>query len=642
MKEIEELLKRLRAEIEDHNYRYYVLDAPIISDAKYDKLLRELLQLEAAHPELITPGSPTRRVGAAPSDRFAEFRHGEPMLSLANAVDESEVREWDRRVKGGLGASKDVYYTAEPKFDGVSVNLVYEAGVLTGAGTRGDGRSGEMVTANVRTIRSVPLRLRGRGWPRFLEVRGEIVIGKSDFDTLNAEQTRLGKAQFANPRNAAAGSLRQLDPRITASRPLSFYPWGLGSVEGGGIPSSYSKVAERLREWGFGVAPLLKRVQGCDGCLAYFDELAAIRADLPFEIDGVVYKVDNLAARKRLGATARAPRWAIAHKFQAKEEITVIEAVEVSVGRTGVLTPVAVLSPIQLGGVTVTHASLHNQDEVTHKDIRVGDSVIVRRAGDVIPQVVAVVREKRPPAAQPWRMPVKCPACGSDVLREEGQAAHRCMGGLFCPAQRAGALAHFASRRAMDIKGLGEKLIRQLVTCDMVHTVADLYRLQQEDLVRLEHMAERSARNLLNQIDNSRQTTLPRLLYGLGIPQVGESKARALAVFFGDLSQVIEARPETLQQVEGIGPNVATEIFTFFQQQRNRDVIKELEAAGVRWPRDLRGNTGLPLAGKTFVFTGTLASLSRDAAKEVLVELGARVTYSVSKNTDYVIIGSRL
>ncbi|MBI1425600.1 MAG: NAD-dependent DNA ligase LigA [Gammaproteobacteria bacterium] len=637
--DIKKRLQQLRAELNEHNYRYYVLDAPVISDAQYDKLLRELQHLEQAHPELITPDSPTQRVGAAPAKAFGQIRHSVPMMSLDNAFDDEEVRAWDARVRAGLALAGPVAYTAEPKFDGTSISLRYEGGVLVAAGTRGDGAAGEDVTANARTVRNLPLRLHGKGWPRVLEVRGEIVIPREDFEKLNAAQLAQGGKVFANPRNAAAGSLRQLDPRITATRPLSFFPWGLGEVDDGKVPERYSAVAKKLREWGFPVTQLFRIVRGVEGCLAYYAEIAARRDALPFEIDGVVYKVDALADRERLGFTARAPRWALAHKFPAREETTVVEAIEASVVRTGVVTPVAVLKPVHVGGVTVTHATLHNQDEVERKDVRVGDTVIVRRAGDVIPEVVGVIREKRPPGTRPWRMPKQCPVCGADVVREEGSAAHRCMGGLYCPAQRIGAIRHFASRRAMDIEGLGEKRVEQLVEKGMVNTVADLYRLKKGELSGLERMADKSAQNLLDQIAKSKVTTLPRLLLALGIPQVGEATARVLAQHFGDLYRVLDADQAALQEIEGIGPNVAAEIHAFFRQRHNRQVIEQLLAAGVHWPKMARERKDLPLAGKTFVLTGALASMSRDEAKEKLTALGAKVAGSVSKKTDYVIVG---
>jgi DNA ligase (NAD+) len=636
---IKKRVDELRSEINEHNYRYYVLDAPVISDARYDKLLRELQVLEHDHPELITPDSPTQRVGATPAKEFGEVRHKVPMTSMDNAFEESEVCDWDERVRKGLGTDKAIHYTAEPKFDGTSISLRYEDGVLVSAGTRGDGTTGEDVTQNVRTIRSVPLRLHGKGWPKILEVRGEIVIPKKDFEKLNAEQLKQGGKVFANPRNAAAGSLRQLDSRITAARPLSFFPWGLGEVNGGEVPEQYSGVVGKLRDWGFRTTDLFKQVKGAEGCLEYYAVIGAKRDRLPFEIDGVVYKVDDLPARDKLGYTARAPRWAIAHKFPAQEETTVVEDIQASVGRTGVVTPVAVLKPVHVSGVTVTHATLHNQDEVERKDVRIGDTVIVRRAGDVIPEVVGVISEMRPHLTRKWHMPKKCPECGSEVVREEGEAAHRCMGGLFCPAQRMGALLHFASRRALDIEGLGDKLVEQLVDTGLVKTVADLYRLTRDRLAELERMGDKSAQNLIEQIDKSKATTLPRLLHALGIPQVGEATALALARHFGDLEPILDADEEQLQEIDGIGPNVAAEIRSFFHQKHNREVIEKLVKAGVRWEKIEISRKAQPLAGKTFVLTGTLATLTRDEAKEKLQALGAKVAGSVSKKTDYVIVG---
>jgi DNA ligase (NAD+) len=641
LSKIKKRVEELRAEINDHNYRYYVLDAPVISDAQYDKLLRELQELEEQHPDLITPDSPTQRVGAAPAKEFGEVRHRLPMTSMDNAFDLDEARDWDERVRKGLGTDKAVPYTAEPKFDGTSISLRYEDGVLVQAGTRGDGATGEDVTQNVRTIRTVPLKLQGKGWPKVLEVRGEIVIPKKEFEKLNTEQLKQGGKVFANPRNAAAGSLRQLDPRITATRPLSFFPWGVGEVAGGKVPEQYSGVIEKLRDWGFRTTDLFRKLRGIDDCLAYYEEIGVQRDRLPFEIDGVVYKVDDFAARQRLGFTARAPRWAIAHKFAAQEENTVVEDILASVGRTGVVTPVAVLKPVHVSGVTVTHATLHNQDELERKDVRIGDTVIVRRAGDVIPEVVAVIKEKRPNNARKWHMPKKCPQCGSEVVREEGEAAHRCIGGLYCPAQRMGALLHFASRRAMDIEGLGDKLAELLVTSGMAETVADLYKLKdrKQALVDLERMGEKSAQNLIDQIEKSKRATLPRLLHALGIPQVGEATALALAQHFGNLDEVMDADVETLQEVSGIGPNVAEEIHGFFHQKHNLEVIKALRQAGVEPPRLVVSRKARPLAGKTFVLTGTLASMSRDEAKEKLIELGAKVAGSVSAKTDYVVVG---
>jgi DNA ligase (NAD+) len=630
--------EELRQEINYHNYRYYVLDEPVVSDAQYDKLLRELQQLESEHPELITPDSPTRRVGAAPLSEFGEVRHKIPMISMDNAFDDVEAREWDQRVRKGLEIEGDVAYTAEPKFDGTSVSLRYENGVLMQAGTRGDGSTGEDVTANVRTIKTVPLHLQGKDWPKVVEVRGEVVIPKKDFERLNAEQLKQGAKIFANPRNAAAGSLRQLDPRVTAARPLSFFPWGLGETSEP-VARHYSEVSKHLKDWGFRVTEFLRMVKGVDGCLEYHQQILGKRDKLPFEIDGVVYKVDDLRARDQLGYTARAPRWAIAHKFPAHEENTVVEDIMASVGRTGVITPVAVLKPVQVSGVTVTHATLHNQDEVERKDVRIGDTVIVRRAGDVIPEVVGVIKEKRPRGARKWHTPDKCPVCGSQVIREEEEAAHRCMGGLVCSAQRMGAILHFASRHAMDIEGLGDKLVQQLVDKDMVKTVADIYRLKKEELADLERMAEKSAQNLLEQIEKSKDTTLARFLHALGIPQVGEATAQLLADQFGSIDEIMDADRETLEQIHGIGPAMAEDISSFFHEKHNRGVIRDLLKAGIRWPKPTRAKKSSALAGKTFVLTGGLSTMTRDEAKRRLQELGAKIAGSVSKKTDYVIVG---
>lgn len=629
---------QLRAQINDHNYRYYVLDAPVISDAQYDRLLRELQDLEQEHPELVTLDSPTQRVGAAPLAAFAEVTHTVPMTSMDNAFDDDELRDWDRRVRQGLG-SEQVGYTAEPKFDGTSVSLRYEDGRLVQAGTRGDGTTGEDVTANVRTIRTVPLRLHGKGWPRVLEVRGEVVIPIADFKRLNAEQLKRGDKVFANPRNAAAGSLRQLDPRITAARPLTFFPWGLGEISAS-IGKHYSEITKRLRVWGFRSTEFFGVVQGVEECIAYHRRMVERRETLPFEVDGVVYKVDELAARERLGFTARAPRWAIAHKFPAHEETTVVEDIIASVGRTGVITPVAHLRPVQVGGVTVTHATLHNLDEVERKDVRIGDTVIVRRAGDVIPEVVAVVKEKRPRGARSWHMPKNCPVCDSSVIREEGQVAHRCMGGLYCAAQAQGALLHFASRRAMDIEGLGDKLVEQMVARGLVKTVADLYKLKQTDVAALERMGEKSAQNLIEQIDKSKRVPLARLLNALGIPQVGEATARLLAEHFGELDALMQASREVLEALPNVGPNMAEDIYAFFREKHNREVIRRLRKAGVQPQAPGRKPKTSTVSGKTFVLTGTLASLSREQAKAKLQDLGANVVGSVSKKTDYVVIGT--
>lgn len=633
-----ERAEQLRREIERHNELYHMCDAPEIADAEYDALLRELVELEAKHPQLATPDSPTQRVGAKPAQAFGQVRHKVPMTSMDNAFSDEQVREWDRRCSQGLERTK-ISYTAEPKFDGASVSLRYEDGLLVQAGTRGDGTTGEDVTANVRTIRTVPLRLSGRGWPATLEVRGEVVIPVKEFARLNAEQLKRGQKVFANPRNAAAGSLRQLDPRVSAARPLAFFPWGLGELSQR-VAARYSEVVARLGDWGFRVSEFLRQVDGAEECLAYYREMLERRQELPFEIDGLVYKVDDLRGRDHLGYTARAPRWAIAHKLPAQEGTTVVEEIIASVGRTGVITPVAVLRPVQLSGATVTHATLHNLDEVQRKDVRVGDTVIARRAGDVIPEIVNVVPGKRPQGSRPWRMPAKCPQCGSEVVRTQGEVAHRCMGGLYCPAQRMGEILHFASRHAMDIQGLGDKLVEQLIAKKLARSVADLYRLEKEQLAGLERMAEKSAENVLRQIERSKQVMLARFLYALGIPQVGTASAELLAEEFGSLEAIMRADPETLQQVHGIGPSMAEDVHLFFRQEHNREVIEALRKAGVRWAAEQpRARIAHTLAGKTFVLTGGLASMSRDEAKRALKARGAKVSESVSKKTNYVVAG---
>ncbi|RME32940.1 MAG: NAD-dependent DNA ligase LigA, partial [Gammaproteobacteria bacterium] len=613
--EVRRRVEALRREIEEHNYRYYVLDAPTIPDAEYDRLMRELEALEQEFPELVTPDSPTQRVGAPPLESFAEVRHEVPMLSLANAFTDEEVRDFDRRVRERLGRDR-VGYVAEYKLDGLAVSLRYEDGVLVRGATRGDGYRGEDVTANVRTIPAIPLRLRGSGWPRVLEVRGEVFMTRSGFERLNREQERKGEKTFANPRNAAAGSLRQLDSRVTASRPLTMYCYGYGVVEGGELPPTHHEVLERFREWGLRVSDAVRLCPEIEDCLAWYREVQGQRDRLDFDIDGMVYKVDSIADQQRLGHVARAPRWAIAHKFPPEEELTVVEDIEVQVGRTGALTPVAKLRPVRVGGVTVTSATLHNELEVARKDVRVGDTVVVRRAGEVIPEVVRVVLERRPPGTRPFRMPDRCPVCGSEAILPEGEAVRRCTGGLFCPAQKVRAIIHFASRRAMDIEGLGDKLVEQLVEKGLVNDVADIYELRHEQLASLERMGDKSARNLLEAIERSKQTTLARFLYALGIREVGEATAATLAGHFGSLEAIMEADEERLMEVPDIGPVVAANIAAFFRQKHNREVIRRLLKAGIRWPRPRRPAAAQPLAGKTFVLTGTLSGMTREEAKE--------------------------
>ncbi|MDI6746756.1 MAG: NAD-dependent DNA ligase LigA [Rhodocyclaceae bacterium] len=631
----------LRAELERHNHAYYVLDAPTIPDAEYDRLFRELQEIEAAHPELRTADSPTQRVGGAPLAAFRQVAHGVPMLSLNNAFSTEEVAAFDRRCRDGLGVA-DVGYSCEPKYDGLAVSLRYEDGVFVQGATRGDGFSGEDVTHNLRTVRNIPLRCLGKNLPPLLEVRGEVLMLRRDFERLNERQRAAGDKEFANPRNAAAGSLRQLDPKITARRPLRFFAYGV--ADAGAVapaPTLHSRLMEQLAGWGFPVAAERAVAQGATGLLEYYERIGAARRALPYDIDGVVYKVDRLADQAKLGFVVRAPRFAIAHKFPAEEALTTVEAIEVQVGRTGAITPVARLAPVFVGGVTVTNATLHNEDEVRRKDVRVGDTVIVRRAGDVIPEVAAVVPEKRPDTASEFIMPGHCPVCGAAIEKPEDEAIARCTGGLFCPAQRKQALLHFASRRALDIEGLGDKLVDQLVDNAIIKTPADLYKLGILKLANLERMAEKSAANLLAAIDKSRKTTLARFIFALGIRNVGEATAKDLARHFGGLDALMAADVERLQQVTDVGPVVAASIVRFFAEPHNVEVVEQLRAAGVRWeegaPTLLADS---PIAGKTFVLTGTLPTLTRDAAKELIEARGGKVAGSVSKKSHYVVAGT--
>lgn len=639
-REVRERAARLRSEIEDHNYRYYVLDAPTISDAGFDALMRELQALEARHPELVTTDSPTQRVGAAPSPEFRTVRHRVPMLSLANAFSDDEAEAFDRRVRDGLGVA-EVEYSAEPKFDGLAISLEYEAGAFAAGATRGDGSEGEDVTANLRTIRSIPLRLRAAHAPRLLEVRGEVIMLKRDLAKLNERQRAHGEKEFVNPRNAAAGSLRQLDARVTASRPLRFYAYGLGEVDGATLPEKHSAVLDWLADLGLAVAGEREVVRGAAGMLSFYRALAAKRAALPYDIDGVVYKVNSLAQQAALGFVSRAPRFAVAHKFPAEEATTEVTGIEVQVGRTGAITPVARLAPVFVGGVTVTNATLHNEEEVRRKDVWRGDTAVVRRAGDVIPEVVRVAKPGPRRAADRFHMPTHCPECGSAVVRLPDEATARCSGGLFCPAQRRQALLHFASRRAMDIEGLGEKLVDQLVGGGLVSTAADLYTLDLEELSALERMGEKSAQNLLTALERSKQTTLARFVYALGIRNVGEATAKDLARHFGSLDRVLEADEAMLEKVPDVGPVVAKSIRSFFSEPHNLAVVRSLRERGVRWdegPGAARPETGT-LAGKTFVLTGTLPNLSRDQARELIEARGGKVAGSVSKKTDFVLAG---
>ncbi|MEH6459368.1 NAD-dependent DNA ligase LigA [Chitinimonas sp. JJ19] len=668
MTSLAERAAELRALLHRYGHEYYVLDAPSVPDAEYDRLFRELDALEAAHPELRTADTPTQRVGGKTLPEFAQVRHDVPMLSIRTETDSGPggAENFDAKVRRDLGLAADapaVAYVAELKFDGLAISLRYEAGVLVRAATRGDGETGEDVTQNIRTIGQIPLRLAGVAAP-VLEVRGEVYMRRDDFDTLNVRQRERGEKTFVNPRNAAAGAVRQLDPRIAAQRPLSFFAYGLGQVEGWAIPGSHSAMLDALVAMGMPVCTDRAIAEGAAGLVAFHTAIAAKRDSLPFDIDGVVYKVDDRALQAQLGFVSREPRWAVAHKYPAQEMLTTVESIDVQVGRTGAITPVARLAPVFVGGVTVTNATLHNIDRIRQLDIRVGDTVIVRRAGDVIPEVVDVVLERRPvvaeavdllspprevPKYQPFEMPAACPVCGSHVAREEGEAAYRCTGGLVCSAQRKQALLHFASRRAMDIEGLGDKLVEQLVDVGLVRTPADFYKLGIVKLAELERMAEKSAANLLAGIDKSRHTTLARFIYALGIRNVGETTAKDLARHFGKLDALLDAATlddqpaalAALQAVPDVGPVVAQSIRDFLQESHNREVVEQLRAAGVRWD-EFEPSENLatgPLLGKTLVITGTLPSLSRDEAKALIEAAGGKASGSVSKKTDYLVAG---
>jgi DNA ligase (NAD+) len=652
---IQERVDALRELLHHHAHRYYVLDDPEIPDADYDRLFRELQELEAQYPELLTPDSPTQRVGGKLLEGFAKVRHKVPMLSIRTETDieASGARAFDARVRRELGLPESapaVEYVAELKFDGLALNLRYEGGVLVQAATRGDGEIGEEVTQNIRTIGQVPLRL-PKDAPPVLEVRGEVYMRRDDFEKLNELQREKiargakGEKTFVNPRNAAAGAVRQLDPAIARQRPLSFFAYGWGEVtpaeQGGPAFATHFEALLTLRSWGFPVSTRTQLATGPEELVAFHQAVGRERDGLPFDIDGVVYKVNSLELQQRLGFVSREPRWAVAHKYPAQEQTTTVESIDVYVGRTGKLTPVARLAPVFVGGVTVTNATLHNEDEARRKDVRVGDTVIVRRAGDVIPEVVAVVPDKRDHRAKQFTMPRHCPVCGSEAVREEGEADYRCTGGLFCGAQRKQAILHFAQRRALDIEGLGEKLVDQMVEGNVIRTLPDLYRLGLNALASLERMADKSAQNVLAALEKSKRTTLPRFLYGLGIRHVGEATAKDLARHFGKLDAIMDASVEQLLEVNDVGPVVAESIHTFFQQPHNREVVEQLRACGVNWEEgEPAARAPKPLAGKTIVLTGTLPTLSRDEAKDLLEAAGAKVAGSVSKKTDYVIAGA--
>ncbi|MDB5824451.1 MAG: ligA [Herminiimonas sp.] len=640
---------QLRAELNRHNYAYHVLDSPTIPDAEYDKLFRELQAIEEANPELVTGDSPTRRVGAAPLPQFEQVRHAVPMLSINNGFTEEEVRGFDRRVQEGLKGTAvqpgdipgEVEYAAELKFDGLAINLRYDDGVLVEAATRGDGFTGEDVTASIRTVRGIPLRLLADHPPKRLDVRGEVLMFKADFAKLNERQREAGQREFANPRNAAAGSLRQLDSRITAQRNLRFFAYGIGALEGAELPSSHAALLDWYAALGVPVNAERAVVRGASGLLDFYRAVGEKRESLAYQIDGVVYKVNRVALQQALGFVSRAPRFALAHKFPAEEALTVVQGIDVQVGRTGAITPVARLKPVLVGGATVTNATLHNEDEVRRKDVRIGDTVIVRRAGDVIPEVLASVPERRPADAREFAMPVECPVCGSPIIRLEDEAVARCSGGwVKCPAQRKGGLLHFVSRRAMDVEGLGDQLVEQLVDRQVISTAADLYRLGLSSLSELDRMAAKSAGNVLKALEKSKSTTLARFIYALGIRHVGESTAKELARHFGNLDALLEASEAQLLEVADIGPVVASSVQSFLADPLNRELIEQLRAAGIHWPEQVNESRPRPLLGKTFVLTGTLPTLKREDAQERIEAAGGKVAGSVSKKTSYVVAGA--
>ncbi len=641
MSNVEQKLTELRQILHEHGVRYYVEDAPTIPDAEYDRLMRELLELEAAHPELMSSDSPSLRVGGRPLDAFESVVHEIPMLSLDNAFDDSELESFYRRMTDRLPAVQHSAFCCEPKLDGLAVSLLYENGVLTRAATRGDGTTGENITENVRTIKAIPLRLQGADFPTRLEVRGEVFMPKAGFEALNARALKKGEKQFVNPRNAAAGSLRQLDSKITAQRPLAFYAYSVGVIEGRELATSHYQRFLQLKGWGLPICPETKLVTSLTEVKAFYQDILQRRQSLAYEIDGVVIKVDDIQLQERLGFVARAPRWAIAYKFPAQEELTLLNDVEFQVGRTGAITPVAKLEPVFVGGVTVSNATLHNADEIERLGVMVGDTVVIRRAGDVIPQIVSVVLERRPENAKSIVFPTRCPVCQSDVERVEGEAVARCSGGLICQAQRKEALKHFVSRKAMDVEGLGDKVIEQLVDREMVSTPADLFRLRAGELTILERMGPKSAQNVIDALNKAKQTTLPKFLYALGIREVGEATALNLAQHFLSLEAIQQASLEQFIEVPDVGVVVASHLQAFFAQDRNQQVINELLEQGITWPALTAAPVAVDsaLAGKIVVLTGSFTQLSRNDAKAALQALGAKVTGSVSKNTDIVFAG---
>lgn len=632
--------KELREQLQQHNYLYYILDQPSIPDAEYDRLLRELETIEAELPHLKTLDSPTQRVGNAPLSAFSQVKHRVPMLSLGNSFAFEELEAFYKRIQDRLKDATEIEFVCEPKLDGLAVSLLYEKGVLVQAATRGDGTTGENITDNIRTIGAIPLTLKGE-FPDVLEVRGEVYMPLKGFNQLNEMASKNDSKKFANPRNAAAGSLRQLDSRITASRPLAMYCYGIGVVEGGNVANSQWDMLQAFKAWGLRVNPEIKKVMGIQACWLYYEALGQKRNSLGYDIDGIVFKVNQVTLQEQLGYVSRAPRWAIAQKFPAQEELSTILNIDFQVGRTGALTPVARLEPTFVGGATVSNATLHNMDEIARKDVRIGDTVIIRRAGDVIPEVVSVVKDRRPKNAKKIILPKTCPICDSDVIHPEGEAVARCIGELYCPAQRKGILSHYASRKAMDIDGLGERLIEIMVDHELLKTAADIYHLSIEQVAGLDRMGEKSAENLINAIEKSKQTSLAKFIYALGIREVGESTANNLANHFGSLAAIEKADEQRLQQTPDVGHIVARNLVEFFHEQHNVEVINALQTAGVNWPDiDVTADTEKPLEGKIFVLTGTLETLARDKAKAQLIALGAKVSGSVSKKTDYVVAGA--
>jgi DNA ligase (NAD+) len=631
---------QLRELLDRYNYRYHALDDPEVPDAEYDRLLLELRDIELRHPQLVTQDSPTQRVGAAPVAAFGAVHHRLPMLSLDNAFSEQEVRDFDRRIHERVADERPISYSAEPKLDGLAFSAVYQNGEFVQGATRGDGETGEDVTQNLRTIAALPLKLRGAGTPRLLEVRGEVFMPLAGFERFNREAAARGEKPYVNPRNAAAGSLRQLDSRLTAARPLDVFIYGVGYVEDGELPGHHSRVLQQLKRWGFKICPQSRVVESIEGCLEYYREIGAARRTLLYQIDGVVYKVDDIELQRRLGFVSRAPRWAIAHKFPAEEALTTVREIEFQVGRTGALTPVARLEPTFVGGVTVSNATLHNMDELARKDVRVGDTVVIRRAGDVIPEVARVLLERRSkPPPPPVELPARCPVCGSPVVREADHAAARCTGGRFCAAQRREEIKHFASRRALDIQGLGDKLVDQLVEREWVRTPADLFDLPADQLATLERLADKSAQKLKAAIEAAKQTTLPRFLYALGIRDVGEATAASLALYFGDVAALRGATVEEIQRVPDVGPVVAAHVAAYFSDEDNARMVDRLLASGIRWPAPARAAGG-EFAGKTFVLTGTLQGMTRDAAQGEIAARGGKVSGSVSQKTHFVVAGA--